>query len=597
MECHRNRLRRGRLRHDRGARFWRHGNLHGPGRPAIAQSRHHHGHACCGPFEGRVHRRSHRLHRERGCLADRRHHGPGHRRELHRHRRRRSRYQRGLDVNGVTGGNAALGTIVTAPGDPDAATYTAPVAVPAGNPLTLRARSNADPNMAATASITLTAGVAVSLAPSSATLSIGNRQTFTAQVSNSASSQVSWQVNGIAGGNAAVGQVCVVGSNPCQIVTSAVAGSVDYLAPSPVPSPNPVTLRVTSQDDTTKNASSSITILPHVVVSISPPSVTLPPGASQNFVAAVAGTSDQQVTWSISGTACGAAGSPCGTIDATGLYQAPAVAPVPNMLSVTATSSDDTSRTASAAVTITLQPTILSLLPSSITAGAGGGFTLQVTGGNFVASTPGPGATILVGANSRATVCSSASICTTTLAAADLAAPANLSIVVQNPNGTSSNAAAFIVEPQASAAEIIPLTPAAPAAGSKNILVVELSTNGSSSPLEDVSLNVAAIGVYQPSTGTCTLGGGPVTLARPAAGTATVDFCVFSVSGLDPSLTYTLSGPSPNDVVIAGKEPLGLGIVHVTLLVPSTALTGARTLFIQNANLDMTAASGALEVR
>ena len=95
----------------------------------------------------------------------------------------------------------------------------------------------------------------------------------------------------------------------------------------------------------------------------------------------------------------------------------------------------------------------------------------------------------------------------------------------------------------------------------------------------------------------CTIGGGHVTLLRPATGTATAHLCAFSVSGLDPSLTYTLSGPPSNDIVIVGKEPLGLGIVHLTLAVPSTAQTGARTLFIENANRDLTAASGALEVR
>jgi hypothetical protein len=103
--------------------------------------------------------------------------------------------------------------------------------------------------------------------------------------------------------------------------------------------------------------------------------------------------------------------------------------------------------------------------------------------------------------------------------------------------------------------------------------------------------------LFQPATGACTVGGGPATLARPTSGTAIEHLCAFSVSGLDPSLDYTLSGPSPGDITIVGKEPLGLGIVHLTLAVPATARIGARTLFIRNANGDVTAASGALEVR
>jgi hypothetical protein len=42
---------------------------------------------------------------------------------------------------------------------------------------------------------------------------------------------------------------------------------------------------------------------------------------------------------------------------------------------------------------------------------------------------------------------------------------------------------------------------------------------------------------------------------------------------------------------------LGLGIVQVTLLLPSAAATGARTLFIENPALDLTAATGALDVQ
>jgi hypothetical protein len=59
-------------------------------------------------------------------------------------------------------------------------------------------------------------------------------------------------------------------------------------------------------------------------------------------------------------------------------------------------------------------------------------------------------------------------------------------------------------------------------------------------------------------------------------------------------MTYTVSGPG--DVAVIAKLPAGLGIIHLTLQVPATAAACARTLFIQNTNLDKTAASGVLEV-
>jgi len=54
-------------------------------------------------------------------------------------------------------------------------------------------------------------------------------------------------------------------------------------------------------------------------------------------------------------------------------------------------------------------------------------------------------------------------------------------------------------------------------------------------------------------------------------------------------MSYTVSGPG--DVAVISKQPAGLGIIHLTLQVPATASPGARTVFIQNTNLDKTAAS------
>lgn len=54
-------------------------------------------------------------------------------------------------------------------------------------------------------------------------------------------------------------------------------------------------------------------------------------------------------------------------------------------------------------------------------------------------------------------------------------------------------------------------------------------------------------------------------------------------------MQYTISGP--NDVAVIAKQPAGLGIIHLTLQIPASAAAGARTLFIQNANLDFAPAS------
>jgi hypothetical protein len=437
----------------------------------------------------------------------------------------------------------------------------------------------------------------VTLSPASSTRAINHRQRFTAQVLNSTNTAVNWFVNGVPGGNVFLGRVCVADSDPCQTVTSAAAGEVDYLAPSAVPAPNPVTVTIVSLADPSRSASSPITILPHLIVTVSPPAATVVPGTAKVFHAEVAGTADQQVIWQVSGGACGGPGAPCGVINPAGVYTAPSVPPTPNTLSVTATSTEDTSRSGSATVTVVVEPVIVSLRPSSATAGAAGGTTLRVEGGNFAPSSPGPGSIIFVDGNARSTLCDSAAVCSTTLSAADLSLAGSRSITVQNPNGATSAPAALVVAAASGGAGAIPLTPGAPHATGKDIVVVDLSTSGSSLPTENVNLNVISLSQFQPATGGCTIGGGAVTLVRPASGTATAHLCAFSVSGLDPALSYTFSGPASGDIVVVGKEPLGLGIVHLTLAVPSTAQSGARTMFIENTNRDVTAASGAVEVR
>ena len=501
-------------------------------------------------------------------------------------------------ISGTGCSGASCGTIGAA-GSGAAATYTAPTTIPSPPSVTVTATPVAAPLKSASITLAITSApiVTVVLAPTVATLSINDRQTFTAQVQNSSNTNVVWNVNGVAGGNSALGRVCVVGSNPCQTVTSANAGSVDYVAPSAVPSPNPVTLSAISQADPTKSASSTITIIPHVVVSVSPPSVTLAPGASQAFTAQVSGATDQQVTWTITGSACSAAGSPCGTIDPTGSYHAPAIAPTPNTLSVVATSAEDASRSASGTVTITAKPTILSLLPSSITAGAAGGFALRALGANFVPAGAGPGSSILVSAIQRITTCNSPADCSTTLSTSDISLATRLSVTVQNPDGTLSNTVSFIVVPGGPGPGDIPLTPGAPNVQGEDIIVTDLSTNGSSSPLQDVSLSIAALGPFQPATNTCTLNAGPVTFVPPASGQALANLCVFSVSGLSPSYIYTLTGPSPNDMSVIGEAPLGLGIVGLTMQLSSAVSSGVRTLFIRNASLDLAAATGAIDVQ
>lgn len=260
-----------------------------------------------------------------------------------------------------------------------------------------------------------------------------------------------------------------------------------------------------------------------------------------------------------------------------------------------AISADDTTQSGAANVTIAGGPNILALHPSSVYAGAVQGFSLRVDGSGFTASNPGPSSTILIARTTRTTSCNSAQECTAPISATDVATAGNVPVQVQNPSGTPSNVVSLVIVQPNPSDEVIVLSSSAPTATSKDIIVVDPTTAGISFPATDLDLSVAALGTFSTATNSCTLGGNPILLQRPGTGTATADICVFSQSGFDASMTYTVSGSG--DVTVVSKQPAGLGIIHITLQISATAAPGARTLFIQNTNLDKTAASGALEVR
>ena len=479
-------------------------------------------------------------------------------------------------------------------GTADTATYTAPGTPPNPDTVTVSVTPQADPTKKAQATMAVQSGVNVSLSPATTTLAANHRVTLTAQIFGTTNMGVSWSVSGVSGGNTTLGQICVVGSSPCQSVTSGTALQVDYLAPGAIPLTNPVSVTATSAVDTTKSAAAQITVINHVLVSVQPASITLAPLAVQGFTASVLGTSNQSVVWQIQGTACANSGV-CGLIDANGNYTAPGSAPTPDALQVVAVSSDDTTQAGSANVTISTGANIVSLHPASVYAGAANGFTLLVDGSGFTASSPGPGSIMLIGGSARTTTCITATECAAPVTAADVSVAGNVSVQIQNPSGTKSNAVSLVVALPNASDDAILLSSSAPAATGKDIVVVDPTTTGISAQGNDVDLNVAALGMFSVANNSCSLSGNPLPLSRPASGSATFDLCVFSESGLDTSMAYTVSGPG--DVTVISKQPAGLGIIHLTLQISASTSPGARTLFIQNTNLDKTAASGALVIQ
>lgn len=231
-----------------------------------------------------------------------------------------------LQGTGCTGNGCGVLTIVTTQstgGTPiaDDATYTAPAVPPQPATVLVTVTPLADPTKAVQANIAILQGSGISIAPPTATLAANHRLTLTASQASSSNAGFNWSVNGFAGGNSAVGQICVTASNPCQPFSGGSATQVDYLAPGAIPSPNPVSVTVSSASNPGLSASTQITVLNHVVVSVLPNNAVLAPLAVQSFAATVLGTSNQNVTWQVQGSGCGTPGA-CGTITTSGTYTA-----------------------------------------------------------------------------------------------------------------------------------------------------------------------------------------------------------------------------------------------------------------------------------
>jgi len=191
--------------------------------------------------------------------------------------------------------------------------------------------------------------IAVTMSPTTFSMQAGQSQAFTATVANdSAGKGVNWALSGSGCTGAACGTLSAS--------SSASGVAVTYTAPATAPTPGTITLTASSMADTTKRASATI-MLTGIAVSVSPATATVATGLTQAFTATV--TSDVQakgVTWALSqpGITCTAA--ICGTLSATSgspvTYTAPTSVPSPAGVTLTATSVADTTKAATAAITV-----------------------------------------------------------------------------------------------------------------------------------------------------------------------------------------------------------------------------------------------------
>ncbi|HKS75660.1 MAG TPA: hypothetical protein VJQ82_20785 [Terriglobales bacterium] len=503
------------------------------------------------------------------------------------------------DVNGVVGGNSTTGTIAPSVSNPSAATYTAPAAVPVPSSVTIHAVSN---GQSASAAVTIVAPppIVVTVSPPSASVSFGQRVSFAAMVTGTTNLAVTWAVNGVVDGNSTVGEICAPSSNPCTPPTGNET-DVDFLAPSSQPQPSTVTLTASSIANATSAGSAQITItpLPQVNVSIAPFYTFLDPSQQFQFSATVSGSTDHLVTWSVTSAVPGrgCSGSSCGTIDGSGNYMAPGVAPSPNAISIVATSVANPSTSATATVALLSGPVIETILPSSVIAGAPNSFLFAVQGLNFVPTTSSESSQILVNGSPRTTNCPTSGRCTITLLPADIATAGVISVQVENPGAVPalSNPVSLVILTSEISPGVIALSSLSPQTTGENVVVTEPTTAGATpSPV-----NVDFAGPMSADGSTCTLQGSPMIITRPTSGTETLSICVHG-NYLDPSFSYGFTNPiTGGDIGVVPSAISGLlpNLIELTLTLSSNTVPGVRSLFVTTPNGDVAIATGLVEVK
>ncbi len=170
-------------------------------------------------------------------------------------------------VNGIVGGNATLGTISST------GLFTSPQILPQPSTVTIQAVSQIDPAASASAAVTITSDVTVSVTPSNASVELGAVQTFTPHISSAGnpSAAVTWTLSG----TGCIGAAC---------------GTIDpngnYTAPGILPSPAAVTVTARSVADSSKGVTVPITITNRFTLSISGPT-SVNSGATGNYTATI----------------------------------------------------------------------------------------------------------------------------------------------------------------------------------------------------------------------------------------------------------------------------------------------------------------------
>ena len=412
--------------------------------------------------------------------------------------------------------------------------------------------------------------ITVSLSGAPTTLSTGATAALTATVTNDkANAGVTWSVTC---GSTAVGA--------CGTFSNTTATTATYTAPTIAPIGQTVTVSASSVTAPDAAPSASITIM-QITVKLGGVPASLATNATAALTATVANdTTNAGVTWALScyDTATGACGALSNQTATTVTYTAPATAPIPPRVTITATSVIDPLKSASSGFPIVVLSVVLSGAPTSL--GVNGTAALTATVNNDLSNagvtwsvTCGSTATGACGALSNTTTTSatytapatppaSNTVTITATSIADTSISASATITIVGLTVTISGAPAFL-EINGTASLTATVTNDASNAGVTWSLSCASSVSGACGALSDTTTTSATYTAPAaiPTGNSVTIKATSIT-DTTKSGTATTTIALPPLA--DGTYVYSLAGTNGNNgspYYVAGAFTVSQGAI------------------------------------
>ncbi|MCX6611832.1 MAG: DUF1800 family protein, partial [Acidobacteria bacterium] len=288
-------------------------------------------------------------------------------------------------------------------------------------------------------------------------------------------------------------------------------------------------------------------------ITVYPGAATIAKGTSRQMTGYVQ-LSPNTVSWSINGVLGG--NSTFGTVSQTGLYQAPAEVPTPNLITIRVASKAYPNEVGTAQISITQpQPNVWSIYPGKLSAGA---VAFSVNGSNFI-----PGVVVTINGQPLNTVFkSSTSLTVTGNIPASMAGNAVLLAVNPAPGSTTSPAIRVPIQVSSISVSVSPQS-ASVAVNASQAFTANLPVTWSASVG-----SISSTGIY---TAPASLPNPPTALIRA---TSTADPSVSATAAVtltQPSVTVKLT-PANIQLTLGGKQQF---TVEPNLAVTWTATAGS----------------------